>query len=243
MKLNTGKCRLIVSGYKHEQVRPNIGTDLIWESNDVKLLEVTIDRDLKFDKHVLKLCSKANQKLSALSSVANLLSFNKRKTLFKVFVESQFKYCPIVWMFHSGRTKNKINRLYERALRIVYDDDVSNFDPLLAMDKSFCIQHQNIQRLLIEINKSLHDISGNSLKELLVKRESTKSLRSKPELMIPPVSSILKGKSSIRCFGSVIWKSLPIEIREDYSISPFLTKNKTMETNCLSMYNLQMLCR
>ena len=125
MKLNTDKCRLIVSGYKHEQVWANIGKDLIWESNDVKLLGVTIDRDLKFDKHVLKLCSKANQKLSALSRMANLLSFNKRRTLFKAFVESQFKYCPIVWMFHSRRTNSKINRLHERALGIVYDDDVS----------------------------------------------------------------------------------------------------------------------
>ena len=79
----------------------NIGNDLIWESNDVKLLEVTIDRDLKFDKHVLKLCSKANQKLSDLSRIAKLLSFNKRRILFKAFVESQFKYCPIIWMFHS----------------------------------------------------------------------------------------------------------------------------------------------
>ena len=166
MKLNTDKCRLIVSGYKHEQVWANIGKDLIWESNDVKLLGVTIDRDLKFDKHVLKLCSKANQKLSALSRMAN-----KRRTLFKAFVESQFKYCPIVWMFHSRRTNNKINRLHERALRIVYDDNVSTFDQLLAMDKSFCIHHQNIQRLLIEIYKALHDISGNSLKELFVERE------------------------------------------------------------------------
>ena len=81
--LNTYKCRLIVSGYKHEQVWANIGKDLIWESNDVKLLGVTINRDLKFDKHVLKLCSKTNQKLRALSRVANLLSFNKRRTLFK----------------------------------------------------------------------------------------------------------------------------------------------------------------
>ena len=32
------------------------------ESNDVKLLGVAIDRDLKFDEHVLKLCNKANQK-------------------------------------------------------------------------------------------------------------------------------------------------------------------------------------
>ena len=71
------------------------------EYNDVKLLRITIDRDLKFDKHVLKLCSKANQKLSVLSRMAKFLSFSKKRMLFQAFVESQFKYCPIVWMFHS----------------------------------------------------------------------------------------------------------------------------------------------
>ena len=70
MKLNTGKYHLIVSGYKHEQVWANIGKDLIWESNDVKLLEITIDRDLKFDKNFLKLCSKTNQKLCVLPRMA-----------------------------------------------------------------------------------------------------------------------------------------------------------------------------
>ena len=78
-------------------------------------------------------------------------------------------------MFHSRRTNKKINKLYERALTIVYDDDVSTFDQLLAMDKSFYIHLQNIQRLLIEIYKALHDISGNSLKEFFLKRESTKA--------------------------------------------------------------------
>ena len=188
---------MIISGYKHEQVWANIGKDLIWESNDVKVLGVTIDRDLKFDKHVLKLCSKANQKLSALSRIAKLLSFNKRRTLFKAFVESQFKYCPIVWMFHSRRTNNKINRLHERALRIVYDQS-------LALDKSFCTHHQNIQGFFTEICKAFHDISGNSLKELFVKIESTISLRSKPELIMPSVNCVLKGKNSLRYFGSVI---------------------------------------
>ena len=58
MKLNTAKCHLIVSGYKHERVWANIGKGLIWESNDVKPLGITIDRDVKFDKHVLKLVAK-----------------------------------------------------------------------------------------------------------------------------------------------------------------------------------------
>ena len=128
-------------------------------------------------------------------------------------MESQFKYRPIVWMFHSPRTNNKINRLHERALRLVYDDDVSTFNLLLAIVKSFCIHHH-------------HDISGKSLKELFVKRESTISLLSKPELVIPLVNSVLKGKNSLRYFGSVIWNSLPIEIREDHSILSFATKIK-----------------
>ena len=148
-----------------------IGKDLIWESDDVILLEITINRDLKSDKHVLKLYSKVNQNLSALSRMAKLFSFNKRRTLFKPFVESQFKYCPIVWIFYSRRTNNKINRLRESALKIVYDDDILTFAQLLAMEKPFCIYHQNIETLLIEIYKALHDISGNSWKELFVERE------------------------------------------------------------------------
>ena len=81
--------------------------------------------------------------------MAKLLSFNKRIPLFKAFVEPQFKYFPIGWMFHNRSTNNKINRLHERALRIVYDEDVSTFDLLRAMAKSFYIHHQNIQGLLI----------------------------------------------------------------------------------------------
>ena len=55
MKLNTDKCCLIVLGSKHEQVWANIGKHLIWKNNDFKRLGVTIDGDLKFEKHVLNL--------------------------------------------------------------------------------------------------------------------------------------------------------------------------------------------
>ena len=108
-------------------------------------------------------------------------------------------------MFHSRHTNNRINRLHERALKIVYDDGVSTFNSLLAMDKSSCIHHQNIQRLLTEIYKALHDISGKSLTALFVKRKSTISMWSKPELLITSVNSALKSKNSLRYFCPVIW--------------------------------------
>ena len=38
----------------------------------------------------------------------------------KAFVISQFNYCPLTWMFHNRTLNNKINKLHERALRLVY---------------------------------------------------------------------------------------------------------------------------
>ena len=52
------------------------------------------------------------------------------------------------------------------------------------------------------------------------------SLRSKPELVIPSVNFVLKGKNSLRYLDSVTLNSLPIEIREDHSILSFVTKIK-----------------
>ena len=102
-----------------------LGEDKIWENNTVKLLGVTIDKQLKFDTHVLNICSKAGRKLSALTRMATYLSFEKKRRLLKTFFESQFKYCPLVWMFHSRELNNKINRLQERALRLIYNDYTS----------------------------------------------------------------------------------------------------------------------
>ena len=52
MKLNTGRCHLLISGNKNEYVSAKLDDDIAWESNDVELLGVTIDNNLRFDKHV-----------------------------------------------------------------------------------------------------------------------------------------------------------------------------------------------
>ena len=49
--------------------------DIVWESNDVELLGVAIDNNLRFDKHVINICLKANRKLSALTRVIKFVFF------------------------------------------------------------------------------------------------------------------------------------------------------------------------
>ena len=119
MKLNEDKCHFLLSGYKHEIMYAKIGLSRIWESEKQKLLVVTIDKYLKFEKHLVKQCKKAEQKLSASARVYNILNQERRRTLMKAFIESQFGYCPLIWMFCGRNLNNRINHLHERSLRII----------------------------------------------------------------------------------------------------------------------------
>ena len=56
MKLNTDKCHLLISGHKYEHDWAQIGKDMVWEENKVKLLGITIDNEVKFDSHILNIC-------------------------------------------------------------------------------------------------------------------------------------------------------------------------------------------
>ena len=88
MKLNTDKCHLLISGNNNEQMWAKLDRDIALEINDVKLLGITLDNYVKFDKHVSNIFSKVNRKLSALTRVAKFLPFKKRRIFFKAFIES-----------------------------------------------------------------------------------------------------------------------------------------------------------
>ena len=122
IKMNSDKCHLLVASHKFELISAKIGTDLIWESNSVKLLGITIDNHLKFNKYISLLCVEANRKFSAPARVSYYLTFYQKRILIKTFFECQLKHCPLTWMFQSGKRNNKINLLHERALRMIYND-------------------------------------------------------------------------------------------------------------------------
>ena len=98
-----------------------------------------------------KLSSQETAIYTAIVRLANIISEKKRKVLLKTFFESQFSYCPLLWMFCSRKLNNKINRLHERALRIAYADYVSSFEELLAKDDSVTIHQRNLKVLAVEM--------------------------------------------------------------------------------------------
>ena len=142
MMLNQDKCHFLFSGHKYETLFVNVGETKIWESKQQKLLGILIDRDLKFDEYVLLQCKKAGKKLTALIRISKFMTFGQRRNIMKAFIESQFGYCPLVWMFCGRQTNARINHIHERALRGVCNDEISPFEELLGRDKSETIHRK-----------------------------------------------------------------------------------------------------
>ena len=102
----------------------------------------------------------------ALIRVSPCMNIIKRRTITNAFITSQFGYCPLVWMFHSRKLNNRINKIHERALRIVYNDDLSSFDELLNRDSSFTIHSRNIQAIAIELYKVVNGLSPEIMNQV-----------------------------------------------------------------------------
>ena len=72
-------------------------------------------------------------------------------------------------MFHSRKLNTKINNLHYRALRMVYRDETSSFNELLAKDGAVTIHHRNLQFLAIEMYKPFKGMSTAFLSDIFEK--------------------------------------------------------------------------
>ena len=91
------------------------------------------------------------------------MNTDKLRFIMKAFINAQFGYCPLVWMFHSRSLNNRINKIHERTLRIVFKDKNATFSELLQRDCSVTIHERNIQALATEMVKIFKGISPSIL--------------------------------------------------------------------------------
>ena len=136
-------------------------------------------------------------------------------------------------MLHSRTINNKINRLHERSLRIVYSDESSTFEELLERDKTFSIHHKNIQSLAIEIYKFGNGLSPEIMNSVFNLKENNRySLRNVYELYSRNPRTVKYGTETISYLASKTWSIVPQPIKESTSIHSFKTKIRKWRPDC-----------
>ena len=156
MKTNSGKFQFMVLGIKITALcRLNVNGKIIPCSDEVQLLGITIDNELKFKKHIEDLCKRASCKLHALRRIRGYLTVEKTRILANAFIDSQFNYAPLIWMFAGKTLINKIFKIHHRTLQVVYNEYNKSYKELLQLNNNVSIHQRQLQYLTLEVFKSL----------------------------------------------------------------------------------------
>ena len=144
----------------------------------------------------------------------------------KAFINSQFGYCLLVWMNHSRKLNNKINRIHERALRVVYNDENSTCDELLTKDNSVKVYDRNLQVLVTEMFKVKISVSPVIMNEIFQIRNCNYKTRNFSEFQSECVKTVHYGTETVSFLGPKLWSILPQEYKNIDNLSEFKNKIK-----------------
>ena len=205
---------------KQEELSVNI------EEKSIKLLGIKIDNQLTFNEHISNICKKVSLKLHALARMADFVDHNKLRLLMKAFKESQFSYCPLIWMFHSRTLNNRINNLHERSVRLVYKDHDSSFEQLLEKDNSFPIHSRNLQKLATEMFKVNNNLFPSFMRSIFPATENIYNLRNNPEFRTENIRTTLYGSETLMHRGPKTWDLVRQEIKASRNLKEFIRKIK-----------------
>ena len=237
MAANPDKFQVIFMGLeKGQKLSLEINGISIRTTEEVNLLEITIDSKLQFQNHVEAICKTANQKVKAFSRIAGYLQKHKAYVLYKTFIRSSFNYFPLIWMFCGKTASNRIHQLHKRALRVLQNDYTATFEDLLEKLEEVTVHCSNLQKLMIEIYECTNHIGPAVLTEFFTTKEIIYDLRIKNLLQIPKVKTSSYGQSSLSFRGSILWNTLSDSIESAQNIKGFKTMIKNWKgENCTSV--------
>ena len=111
----------------------------------LELLRIEADNELAFSTHIGNFCKRVSQRISVISRFRNMTPSNAKLTIYKSAILLHLTYCGTVWHFSKVADKIKMERLQEKALRIVYCDKSTQYAQLLIKANLPFLQNRRLQ--------------------------------------------------------------------------------------------------
>ena len=192
-----------------------------------EVLGITTDTKLNFYSHLKQLSKKVANRLNASTRIIPYLDKKQVNLLYNSFFKGQL-FANLDFLFQTF-----INKLQERAIRVVNNDYDFSFNELCEKVNENTIHIKNIHILMTEIFKFLNGLSPPIMSEIFKKEDCPYSLRNPRSLTTNCKSTAKYGIDSIVYKGPQIWKTLPTDLRNSESLSIFKCNIKKLrDINC-----------
>ena len=151
------------------------------------------------------------------------------------FIFSNLVYCPLVWHFRSSASSQKIEKVQERALTLLYNDSFSRHNSLLSKAEWPTMEVSHLCKLAIEVFKTIKSSNLDFMYAYFKKDSHTTG--EKNDLVTDRAKTTTFDKKSLRALGHKIWNSLPEDLKHLTSLQKFTELIKTWcKSECKCKY-------
>ena len=88
------------------------------------------------------------------------LTVEKARILANVFIDRQFNYAPLIWMFAGKTLINEICKIHHRTPQMVYIE-YNKSSELLQLNNNVSVHQRHLQYLALEVFNSLMHLNLN----------------------------------------------------------------------------------
>ena len=110
--------------------------------------------------------------------------------LANAFINSQFSYAPLVWMFAGKTSINKICVIHHRTLQVNHNDYQKSYDELLHINKEDNIHQKHVRIQALEDFKSITHGNTEFIWSYFNENTIPYNLRNGNRLLLLPAKSV-----------------------------------------------------
>ena len=185
MKANASKFQAIFLSRENVSIDFEIDNQKIQSESVVKLLGINIDNKLNFDCHVSIISRKAAKQINALQRLCKHIDYTSKLRKYESFISSNFVYCTVVYnTFTIGQNK-KLEKLNERAIRLVCNDYDSRYNHLLERTCKKMLYVTRKTSLAEFVYKVLHDMAKPITSSFFTRQITPYEMRDNLKLVTP----------------------------------------------------------
>ena len=92
------------------------------------------------------------------------------------FIDSQFNYAPLIWMFFKKGLYLKIQRIHHKTLKVIYQPN-KTYEKLLELSEPVSIHQRHLRFLVTKVYKSTYFLNPRLMCYFFTHKEITCNIR------------------------------------------------------------------
>ena len=202
-----------------------INENAIEQVTSAKSLGVYVDQNINWECHTENVSKKIACAIGAIKRIRHLTPFNVLVKVYNSLIQPHCDYCNVVWGNCNKGLSEKLQRLQNRAARILmsasYD---SNLDDLFRALGWRRLYYQRLEQKSILMYQTLHGMTPDYLRFVFRDNVSAYRLRNTENKLVLPQPRTDYLMRSFLYSGTQLWNNLPVDLRQASSLTDFKSK-------------------